>query len=143
MCFLSIVTAMMFTSNYMNMLIICSALGVGKGIRSVYMSIVIPSYIPIDRLASASAIQLFGNGLVMMCIGPILGLYTRLFAMINCDETYVTSIILGLIKDISGSYVGCILFLNICTLITITMYSIELTYTSCKKKSSCSDQSSS
>lgn len=57
------------------MLIICSALGIGKGIRSVYMSIVIPSYIPIDRLASASAIQLFANGIVMMCIGPILGLF--------------------------------------------------------------------
>lgn len=56
------------------MLMICSALGIAKGIRSVYMSIVIPSYIPLDRLASASAIQLFGNGVVMMCIGPILGL---------------------------------------------------------------------
>lgn len=73
---------MMFTSNYLNMLIICSALGVGKGIRSVYMSIVIPSYIPIDRLASASAIQLFGNGIVMMCIGPILGLYSLLKPLI-------------------------------------------------------------
>lgn len=66
-------TAMMLTSDYIWMLVICSALGVAKGIRSVYMSIVIPSYIPIDRLASASAIQLFGNGIVMMCVGPALG----------------------------------------------------------------------
>lgn len=63
-----------FASSYVNMLIVCSALGVAKGIRSVYMSIVIPSYIPLDRLASASAIQLFGNGVVMMCIGPVLGM---------------------------------------------------------------------
>lgn len=64
---------MLLTSTYLEMLIVCSALGVAKGIRSVYMSIVIPSYIPLERLASASAIQLFGNGIVMMCIGPILG----------------------------------------------------------------------
>lgn len=56
------------------MLIVCLASGIAKGIRSVYMSIVIPSYIPLDRLASASAIQLFGNGIIMMCVGPILGL---------------------------------------------------------------------
>lgn len=66
--------AIMYTSNYHNMLIVCLASGIAKGIRSVYMSIVIPSYIPLDRLASASAIQLFGNGIIMMCVGPILGL---------------------------------------------------------------------
>ena len=68
---------MILTTNYVNMLIICSALGVAKGIRSVYMSIVIPSYIPLERLASASAIQLFANGIVMMCIGPVLGVYQK------------------------------------------------------------------
>lgn len=88
---------MMFTSDYMNMLIICSALGVGKGIRSVYMSIVIPSYIPLDRLASASAIQLFGNGVVMMCIGPVLGVYTFMifYALIRW---IVTKIMLSLAR---------------------------------------------
>lgn len=64
---------MLLTSDYVGMMMICTALGVAKGIRSVYMSIVIPSYIPIERLASASAIQLFGNGIVMMCFGPVLG----------------------------------------------------------------------
>lgn len=48
-------------------------------------------------------------------------------------------VILGLIKDISGSYVGCIFFLNACTFVTISMYSIELTYTWYRQKS-CSQQ---
>lgn len=70
---------MMFATDQQSMLIVCAALGVGKGIRSVYMSIVVPSYIPLERLASASAIQLFVNGLVMMVIGPILGIYIPIF----------------------------------------------------------------
>lgn len=66
---------MMFATDQQSMLIVCAALGVGKGIRSVYMSIVVPSYIPLERLASASAIQLFVNGIVMMLFGPILGMH--------------------------------------------------------------------
>lgn len=66
---------MVFAKEQQSMLFVCAALGVGKGIRSVYMSIVVPSYIPLERLASASAIQLFVNGIVMMCIGPILGIF--------------------------------------------------------------------
>lgn len=64
---------MMFATDYQNMLLVCTALGIGKGIRSVYMCIVVPSYIPLERLASASAIQLFANGVAMMCMGPALG----------------------------------------------------------------------
>lgn len=70
-----LISAMVFATNYQNMMLVCAALGVGKGIRSVYMSIVVPSYIPLERLASASAIQLTVNGIVMMCIGPILGMW--------------------------------------------------------------------
>lgn len=73
------------------MLLIVIVSGFGKGIRSVYMSIVVPSYIPLERLASASAIQLFTNGIVMMCIGPILGMlvcYSFYFSLQNTDEKF-------------------------------------------------------
>lgn len=73
---------MIFATDQQSMRIVCGALGVGKGIRSVYMSIVVPSYIPIERLASASAIQLFVNGFVMMCIGPILGMHSNAVCVI-------------------------------------------------------------
>lgn len=71
-------SAMMFATDHQSMLIVCAALGVAKGIRSVYMCIVVPSYVPLERLASASAIQLFTNGMVMMCIGPILGMHSKI-----------------------------------------------------------------
>lgn len=136
---------MMFTTDYRNMLIVCAALGIGKGIRSVYMSIVVPSYIPLERLASASAIQLFVNGVVMMCIGPILGSLNRLLLSSSSEWCKLLKKIvnfisqIGLIKDISGSYVGCIVFLNICTIITITMYGIEMAYTWYREKCSSND----
>lgn len=64
---------MVYATTQTHMLIVVVLLGIGKGIRSVYMSIVIPSYIPLDRLASASALQLFLNGMVILCLGPIAG----------------------------------------------------------------------
>lgn len=64
---------MVVATTQLHMLLVVVLLGIGKGIRSVYMSIVIPSYVPIDRLASASALQLFLNGIVTLCLGPVSG----------------------------------------------------------------------
>lgn len=64
---------MLVTTTYCEMILVALSLGVAKGLRNVYMSIVIPSYIPLDRLASASGIQMFANGLAMMFLGPVLG----------------------------------------------------------------------
>lgn len=61
------------------MLIVAVAIGIAKGVRTVYMSLVIPSYIPIERLASASGIQMFVNGILMVMLGPALGIYETLF----------------------------------------------------------------
>lgn len=69
-----LISVMAFQTTQLHMLIVVILLGIGKGIRSVYMSIVIPSYIPIERLASASALQLFINGIVTLCLGPISGM---------------------------------------------------------------------
>lgn len=56
------------------MIVVAAGLGVAKGIRSVYMSLVIPSYVPIDRLPYASAIQMMVNGFIMISAGPCLGI---------------------------------------------------------------------
>lgn len=64
---------MLVTTTYWEMILVAISLGVAKGLRNVYMSIVIPSYIPLDRLASASGIQMFANGLAMIVLGPVLG----------------------------------------------------------------------
>lgn len=100
---------MTLAKDYTSMLIVCALLGIAKGIRSVYMSIVIPSYIPLERLASASAIQLFGNGVAMMCIGPILGWFL-LMMLFKC---YILSVCYYYFR----CYKGCLRQLRrLCTL---------------------------
>jgi hypothetical protein len=55
-------------------IIICGVcLGIGKGVRTVNLNLVIPNYIPLERLASASGIQMLCNGLLILFLGPCLG----------------------------------------------------------------------
>lgn len=103
---------MLFATNYTEIMIAAVVLGIAKGVRNVYMSIVIPSYVPVERLAGASGIQMMANGLAMMLLGPLL----------------------GLVRDITGSYTQCIIFINFITLITVFMYTVEMFYSTIKRR---------
>lgn len=62
-------------TSYKGMLVVCLFLGISKGIRTVYMTLVIPTYVPIERLASASGLQMVTNGLFLLILGPVVGKY--------------------------------------------------------------------
>lgn len=66
-------TGMLLATSYTIMLIMAAAFGVFKGVRAVYMSLLIPSFIPIERLASASGLQMSVNGMLVLALGPVLG----------------------------------------------------------------------
>lgn len=100
-------------TTYTFMMIVGLLLGMAKGVRTVYMSLVIPDYIPIDRLASASGIQMITNGFLLMSVGPLL----------------------GYIRDLTGSYQKCIIIINLVTMTTILMWTVEMVYLKYKKKS--------
>lgn len=77
---------MLFTNSFLGMIFVALAMGVTKGLRTVYMNIVIPSYVPIERLAFASGIQMFVNGIVIIVLGTVLGKtynthYTQYYAI--------------------------------------------------------------
>uniref|UniRef100_A0A7G3APR5 Putative monocarboxylate transporter n=1 Tax=Lutzomyia longipalpis TaxID=7200 RepID=A0A7G3APR5_LUTLO len=95
-----------FATSYSVMLGVGFFLGVGKGVRSVYMSLVIPNYVSIERLASASGIQMVTNGFLLLIIGPLM----------------------GIIRDLSGSYAMCIIFINLVTATTLVMWTVEMIY---------------
>nr|CAD7263976.1 unnamed protein product [Timema shepardi] len=60
------------TITFESVLIVSIGLGVAKGVRTVYMALVIPSYVPIERLAAASGLQMVVNGVFLLVFGPFL-----------------------------------------------------------------------
>lgn len=73
MNFLNFHTALLFINGFVSLLIVACGLGAAKGIRSIYMSLVIPFYVPIHKLPNASGIQMIVNGMLLLCAGPMLG----------------------------------------------------------------------
>ncbi|XP_052872705.1 uncharacterized protein LOC128278089 [Anopheles cruzii] len=98
--------SILLARNYEEMMIVAVGLGIAKGVRSVYMSLVIPSYIPLKRLPSASSIQMTTNGIVLMTIGPCV----------------------GVLRDWTGSYSKSIILINAFTIVTLIMWTVELVY---------------
>ncbi|KAJ2950635.1 hypothetical protein O0L34_g8890 [Tuta absoluta] len=103
---------MLFTSSFMGMLFVALAMGITKGVRTVYMNVVIPSYVPIERLPFASGIQMFFNGIIIITIGSLL----------------------GKIREASGSYQVPIILLNLVTMVTVVAWSAEFAYYRFKNK---------
>ncbi|XP_045487948.1 monocarboxylate transporter 9-like [Pieris rapae] len=105
-------TVMLFTTSFLGMVLVGLAIGITKGVRTVYMNIIIPSYVPLERLPFASGIQMFFNGIVIITIGSSL----------------------GRIRDATGSYTAPITVLNFVTLLTIILWSAEFLYFRITKK---------
>lgn len=107
MCSLALLIAARFgilgVDNLNAMLGVCVALGLAKGVRIVYMQLVIPAHVPLERLASAAGMQMVINGLVIMLLGPLV----------------------GVIRDWTGSYTRCIWFLNGISTCTLCMWTLE------------------
>ncbi|XP_077286913.1 uncharacterized protein LOC143911764 isoform X2 [Arctopsyche grandis] len=99
-------TTLFFATTYQAMLFVGLGLGIAKGVRTVYMAMVIPNYVPIERLPFASSIQMVTNGFIIMTIGPLM----------------------GYLRDKSGSYNISIIFINVITSITIVMWIVEYVY---------------
>lgn len=82
------------------------AIGVAKGVRTVYWTLVLPDYVPLKMLPSATGMHMVLNGLFLLLGGPIL----------------------GLAKSVSGSYVNCVYITNGITLVALTTWSCEIGY---------------
>lgn len=48
-------------------------IGLNKGLRTVFMALVIPSYIPLNRLPGATGLQLLFAGIFYFFMGPVIG----------------------------------------------------------------------
>lgn len=48
-------------------------IGVAKGTKAVFQALIIPDYVPLERLPSASGMQMVCNGILSIAVGPIIG----------------------------------------------------------------------
>ena len=82
-------SALLITGSYTSILCVAAFLGIAKGIRTVYMALVIPAYVPLDRLASASGIQMLTNGLFILVSGPVIGKEFNWNYLVHNDSVFL------------------------------------------------------
>ena len=56
-------------------MVVAVIIGFGKGLRTVFMALVIPTYVPLEKLPGATGIQLLTAGIVYLTLGPVVGRY--------------------------------------------------------------------
>lgn len=50
-----------------------SLIGLAKGIKAVYQSVIIPKYVPLDKLPAANGLNMLMTGAATLALGPIIG----------------------------------------------------------------------
>lgn len=128
-------TTLLFARSFQEILFVAMGLGFAKGVRSVYMSLVVPSYIPLERLAAASGIQMVANGIIILSMGSFVGninsqLYLKKLFYLTCNLTFIeiTFNLSGVFRDFFGSYKICIVFINLVTFTTLVLWTAEMVY---------------
>ncbi|GAB0100904.1 uncharacterized protein DMENIID0001_170020 [Sergentomyia squamirostris] len=91
-----------FQSFWVVLTVFC-LIGMGKGLRTIFMALVIPSYIPLDRLPAATGLQLLFAGIFYLAVGPLVGLIkdaTDFPTTLHCLNiaTYITALSWGFEK---------------------------------------------
>nr|CAD7403434.1 unnamed protein product [Timema poppensis] len=66
-------SVILFRTEFHAMMAVGLFLGMGKGVRTVYMNLVVPTYVPMDKIASALAFQNLGIGVITLLISPLIG----------------------------------------------------------------------
>lgn len=61
------------TRTYAAGLVVAVIIGFGKGLRTIFLALVIPTYIPLERLPAASGLQLAASGLCFLIFAPVIG----------------------------------------------------------------------
>lgn len=123
-------TCLICVNSYEAILYVGIGMGIAKGVRQVYMSCIIPSYIPLDRLAAASGIQMVANGIVLLAMGSSIGkvfLDIKIILRLRINPNRVHHIS-GAFRDLFGSYAVCVIFINIVTFTTLVLWTAELIY---------------
>jgi hypothetical protein len=50
-----------------------SVIGLAKGIKAVYQSVIIPKFVPLEKLPAANGLNMLLTGCVSLTLGPVIG----------------------------------------------------------------------
>ncbi|XP_012279754.1 uncharacterized protein LOC105699393 [Orussus abietinus] len=89
-------------------------IGAGKALRTIFMALVIPSHVPLERLPAASGLQLVTSGIIFLTFGPFV----------------------GWIRDSTSSFTATLHCLNVLTFLTVISWTIEAFCTKRKERAS-------
>ncbi|KRT80451.1 membrane transporter, partial [Oryctes borbonicus] len=67
-------------------LISVAILGLGKGTKAVFQSLILPQFVTYDKLASANGLLMVINGILSLIVGPVIGV------MHDVGDTYLYSL---------------------------------------------------
>ncbi|XP_013118723.1 uncharacterized protein LOC106095861 [Stomoxys calcitrans] len=70
------------TDSYHIALMAFVLIGFGKGFRTIFQPLIIPSHVPLKRLPAASGLQLISHSITYFLLGPLLGLITDNFGYV-------------------------------------------------------------
>lgn len=97
-------------------------IGLNKGLRTVFMALVIPSHVPLHRLPGATGLQLLFAGMFYFTVGPVIGRTYDFFFIHYILNRYKT--ITGWIRD-ATNYTVTLHCLNIATFTTAICWGLE------------------
>lgn len=89
-------------NTYAMVIAVAVIVGVSKGTKAVFQALIIPDYVPLERLPAASGIQMVCNGILSIGVGPII----------------------GLVRDATKSYVGALHFTSMLSLSCVVLWLI-------------------
>jgi hypothetical protein len=67
------ILVLVHTRTYVAGLLVAVIIGAGKGLRTIFMALVIPTHVSLERLPAASGLQLATSGLFFLALGPAVG----------------------------------------------------------------------
>ncbi|XP_022901451.1 monocarboxylate transporter 7-like isoform X2 [Onthophagus taurus] len=112
LCLICARSSLLFVNGFVPLLFCAVAIGSCRGARLVYWSLVMPCHVPIEKLPAALGLQFTINGILIFMGGPLL----------------------GVIKDVTGTYVKCIYLINLITFMAVLIWSIEFIIKKYKSK---------
>lgn len=62
-----------YYGEYYVVFLACAIVGLSKGIKAVFQSVIIPKHVSPDRLAAATGLNMISNGILSLILGPLIG----------------------------------------------------------------------